>query len=47
MLNMSCLVVTLEQVGNHKVWQYVRGRREVRINASLALSHHYRQTIQN
>ena len=31
------------EVGNHNVWQAVRGRtRQVRVDPSLALVHHYR-----
>ena len=30
------------EVGNHNIWLYRLGKRQVRVNASLGLSHHYR-----
>ena len=30
------------EVGNHNIWLYRLGKRQVRVNESLGLSHHYR-----
>ena len=30
------------EVGNHNIWQYKLGRRQLKVEAGLGLSHHYR-----
>ena len=30
------------EVGNHNIWQFRVGKRQVKVNETLGLSHHYR-----